>query len=304
MVCRLASLVLLASLASPARAAADFRVEWAPGAVCEEPARVAERVRALLSAPPRRRWVARVDLTDHGTELVASLELTAGTHRERRRLSDPRCEPLIEALAAIVALSIDAVEQRTEPVPEPEPEPEVGLATSDGSPLGLDLGVGGRALVGPMPGPSAGIDVHARLRWDALRVGFRLSAFPRAEARRADNAGAGGRFAGAELGLLVCAAQREDALELALCGQVALGLVSAEGFGIARPGSAVGPIVSLGPAAWIGWWPDDVIGVALDLGVSASPIEARYVLEGIGPVHVASGPELRGGVSLWVRSIP
>lgn len=95
-------------------------------------------VRARVTPPPDLDLRARVEIVQRGAELAATLEIERASGTAMRRLHDPDCRALAEAITLVIAMAIDPDAALREPstmpraLPEPLDEGQVDPSTAPG----------------------------------------------------------------------------------------------------------------------------------------------------------------------------
>lgn len=292
-------LAVLAAVAStaPGVAAAQVLVDAVTVPGCPDlPARIAASLGAAYERESAH-VVASIVETEDGYAGEVSIELPGAVPVEQS-LRDPSCEVLVDALALVVAITIDpdlllspGVVPEPEPVAPDVPDEAAPLALPPASPTGPLLGglirLGGGAVVALLPDVAPTLELATGITiddWVRVEVSVR-GALPQVIRARPDG------DIGAEVGLLwgavgLCLAPRPVA-ELAVGGCVALeaGAALGVGRGITEPALAPAPLWAVEGSARLEWWTGPILGFVLSIGVVVPMVRPIFTIDGLGRVY-------------------
>lgn len=298
-------------LMQPAAGDADA-VRWDVPTACPSQASLQGEVRRLLGGADPDWSVVRVDgriqETADGFGLTLVVETADGS--TQRRLSAPRCEPLVDSAALYVAMAVDPAamvggppepEPEPEPQPQPQPDPQPESAAPRPAPKrAFDLRATGGVVVAAyaQPGGAAGLAGSLSLRSVRLELGGTFSGWSPISLGEGD-AAASVMSVGVEA--RACPSFRRGSVELFGCGGVGLGVVRARGVSVDRVQAASRLGVDAVVATGLGWWATDRFGLWLEPAMLVGLYRPRFVVEGVQGA-VTQGPlAARVTVGIQVR---
>jgi hypothetical protein len=277
-----ASALLCASIvAAPSAASASFA--WHAPDVCPSADGMNARLGELLAHRPSAtdEWQVTVEIQRAADGFQATIALDGPAGQAQRELSDTSCVALSEAVCVLIALAIDSQDE-VAPAVEPEIEPPPPAP----APSWWPWAAGGiAAQVGMLPHAMVGPVLEVGLRFDALRLAIRGTLVPWAEARVPERPSAGGTFLAGWAELRGCAAADLAPVELAACGALELGAVTARGFGVSRPGSGESVWVAFGLAGVAAIEVSAGVWLRLEIGGSVPFARPVFTLLEVGTVH-------------------
>jgi hypothetical protein len=292
-------------------------LQWDGTAACPDAGLARERLEAYLAqsegAASSEAVIARVVVSETEAGLEASLELSTAWGESRRTLRADRCEDIADAVALVVATTIDpllgirdphdggpAIEPEPEPLPEPEPEPlpdpdplppvdtpppEADREASDRTPDPPPKRPAARSpitLLGAFgAGVGAGLRLHAGavldasmgVQWRRLRV-LALGWYGFSGSRPVEGTPEGTiALRSWGAGLLACGVPGFGRFELPTCAGIEAGALHGESDGLAQPDSTWRPW--LGVAARVGLHLRITPRVALALDVHGTGVVLR-----------------------------
>ncbi len=319
----------LATLFVPAAALAEPAISWsAPRQHCPDEAAFRQQLQRFLGRP-----LAEHEEVLRGAEIVvqhldtgfaAQLTISTDAGQERREVSDPQCQTLMQAAAFIVATVLDpelALNDPGLPLPvDAGPEPAQGAPRSQpeqresrseartetpprapGSlrnrpartslaPDRLQLQIGPAVVFGLMPQIAFGGQLAGGVAWDRISTQLELDYWIPQEQERPELRA---RYSAVSLGIELCYAAvahaTEDVLQLcvgALGGQLHAQPISG--------GTAAGELIAQSQAAWysaalatgVVRWPRWGWGaLRTTLRGGLNWVRPRFTLENVGDVH-------------------
>jgi hypothetical protein len=270
---------------------ATWELQWDAPRECPADTAIAEQIAALVPSPTGGEGVlvvdARVEPRDGGYLLTLRTEFL--DRHDEREVRAPACDELAEAVALVVAISLDpslelagGAVPEPEPAPEPEPTPsDTGVPTDVGdrstpdratiralalprkdaperrgprarSPDAWHVRLGPQLEIGTLPPFGGGIDLAVGLAWRWVRLEIHGAwLWPR---RASGPSSSGGIFQLGLAGARGCARPRAGRVELPVCVGLDAGAVRVDG-------------VNLDPARTVhGPWLSPNVGVGLSVG--------------------------------------
>jgi hypothetical protein len=158
------------------------------------------------------------------------------------------------------------------------------------------LFAGGGVLFEALPGAAAYAFAGAELGTRGLWLAPRLSLLPRVNDDLARNVDA--RYDGLGAALAACAGTSVGATNLAACATGSATAVRGRSWGASESGSAVAPWYAAGANGSLTWPDDSLLSVRLEAALQVSLNQPRFVIEGLGEVHVI--PRLAPSIGLSV----
>lgn len=307
----------------------DVELAWSAPPDCPP----AESVRTMLDAHLRpvdtpQRVDASVDVVRTDDGYVAELSITLGDRRSARTLHAARCPALAEAVALVIAVTVESshspgdatVEPPVAPiVPELPPTtvtaPSRGGATVAAIPaavprespprrartIGMHARLFGAVEWGPLPGTSGGPGVAIGMRGRGFRVELGAAGLLPRRTTLAQDDRVQARFAAWSIGARGCGVPARARLEFPLC-------IAAEGGALegAGRGATVNPTRTRRPwfalAAGPGLAFAPIPRIALLVGVDAVvPLWRAQFLVGGVEIHRPRPVGVRGVVGLEIR---
>lgn len=196
---------------------------------------------------------AKITADARGYTLELVLQDAGGT--QRRVLENPRCEPLADATAVILAVAAEplAVAAQVEPLalapavaaPSPLGDDALELSPAPGPSRprerpALALSFGPAAGVGPARRLAAGVAFGLAVLWPRARLDVRGSYWFPSPLRFPGYTGSGADLSLAAGAVRGCPRRVQRTIALQICGGIELGVLQAQGVGLARTERARG----------------------------------------------------------------
>ncbi|WP_437546157.1 hypothetical protein WME97_41515 [Sorangium sp. So ce367] len=188
------------------------------------------------------------------------------------------------------------------PAASPSPGASAAPAQGPSRPLELrgTLRASGVLDTASLPAVAPGAGIAAGMLIGAVRVELSGTYFG-AQQAFVERTTMGGDVQLTTGGLRVCYAMRYRSIELGPCAGVEVGVMSADSFGAASPGSNRALWVAPHPGALATFTLSDRLRVPLTIDVPFPVTRDRFVLVGIGAVHRSAAATLRASLGVEVR---
>jgi hypothetical protein len=286
--------------------APELALGWDAPDGCPDEAEVAARVEELLGrtldASSRDPVVAQGVIRREGEQrFELTLWFRTATGAGTKTFEGQTCDVLADAAALVLTAAVGDPASAPEVV-DPKPEPpedrsvtktaptKVAEPTDEDEPRSVVAGAvraGAAGLLGPLPGPTLGVEAAAALLVRRARVELRFAYwFPRRA--EADGGGRGAEIQLWTLGLRGCWAPGVKIVEFPLCGGVQAGPMRGDGFGLGAPTSTrlawvafdAGAAIAVVPWPFLGFW------LGADLIMPAT--RPGFEIDDLGLVHRAA----------------
>lgn len=268
------------------------------------------------AAEPEQRLQV-VALVDHPADggWVLRLEIVSGASREQRELLGDSCQALVDSVAVMLALQLNAPPARTvespppaaEPVapppapPEPVAPPKPARAGAPSERGKVQLGVS--AALDSVALPELALGGRFELGWVPGRVilGLSASTWPTQEQSLSSAGSGSASFGFRAAALVVCHATWGSAVRLGPCLSAEVGELSAQSFGVRVPDGV--SELWLAGLAGVGLWLPFSESLLLSGGLSlVVPLRRpEFVIEGVGQIHQPAPLGGRGSLGLTAR---
>ncbi|MEX1365327.1 MAG: hypothetical protein AB1Z98_19520 [Nannocystaceae bacterium] len=326
---------LATGLAPPPR---RVDTDWQGPAACEQGERLQTTVDSLLDPRgPTARATVRVDPIDRGWR--AEIEIDVDGARVRRVVDGGPCAAVADAVALIVAVTVDPVGAGTRvgerlapspptasvadapslvPLPSASPTgpPRPAIAVSrpgpaspsdaqrarSPSPRSASLLVDGGITSGLLPGIGGRVGGGAALWWRRARLALTAAhGFARA-LEHPDGVDAGANLSMTAGRLSACWAPALGRLSLPVCGGVEAGAYSASGFGLQQTARVRSPWVALVPHVRPTVWVTRWLGLAAAIELPIALLRPTFAIDDFPAPLVVVGPAgARAGLSIELR---
>ncbi len=276
---------------------------WEAPPPCPAGHDIEAEITRLVGKPARERGTLRAFVQVTGSDEEGWRARVRSEYAGRsgeRVLSGTTCRAIAKAAALVIALTIDSnagkLEESTQPTPREREQPPPSAApdtvvrpgpAARAAPSVWFIGLGPRSELGLLKEPGIGLELGFGALIPAGSLEISGAAYL-PESITVRQTGAGGRFVLLSAGLRLCPHLARSGIELFACAGASFDRLSAEGFGVTSPGSAVANLVTfaLGPRV------DIPLSAAfrLTLGIDGNytPGRASFVIENVGRVHTAT----------------
>lgn len=303
---------LVTSLGDDARAESDLVLDWSGPAECPSRSDVEAQVRRTLGASNRPR--KKISVEGRASRRRQGYRVTLHTRVAEtdgeRILDGDTCTEVADAAALVIALAIDpdALAPPPEPAlpplrPSPPATPPARPAPSPSpreAPAPWFVGAGVGATMGSVPSPATSF--VARVGWTDGRVRLVAYATTSLETERVIAPDVGGSFAATTFGVRGCGGiLRAGALALWGCAGIELDRVTGRGFGVDRPGRAVGTWAAPTLAVLPTWNVSRHLAVLLEGAVATPLSRPRFRLDDVGEVFRPGGLTAQVDVAVELR---
>ena len=276
-------------------ALATLRVDWDAPPACPSAADLEARVVALVPPGEERLLVATVDAQVKKEPLRwrASLEVTVPQGRTRREVVGRTCEELTDAVALLVAATLDPVGARRQlsgtrdgpPKPPPRSRKVRGIVGIAGTGTFAALPRFGGGLLG-----SAGIDTRY-VRAEAVTT------YEAPQLRLLDSeVGAGAVFDLWTVGARGCGVGRVQTLVIPVCAGVEVGRLRARGEGLEAGRRIRLTHARVAVGAGLAWSATRWLEVRADVAGLVTLTPWRVVIEDLGELHRSRPVGVRAGL--------
>lgn len=303
-------------------------VTWEAPAGCPDQSALEGRLDTLLDRDVTELGVD-FDVTVVKAEpgFSAQIEVSSDQSSQTRDLRSQRCETLLEAVAVVIALTVEeealawqasetpiepiapiAPEPRPQPPPQPPPQPQ----PSDGPPSTnpdpsapvVSTWVEGGLAVGPLPEPTGLVGVRLRGGHGRWRLGLSANYGIVRAVRYDEPSDVGGRFqsvSGAAEGCFAVAAARR--VGVPLCGGVRAGALIAQGIGLPEVNRPTRGFVELEAGPDLTVLPGSRVLLVFALRARLALLRPRFGTEPYGTLFVAPlvGLSLSAGLGFRIR---
>lgn len=320
------ALAVLVWLADPAE---HPTLRWDAPAECPSEAEVVARTEGLLGQPLadyERTLDVRAEVEHASTPAESRWRVRLVLGERVRELEAGECETLADAVALIVAGTIDptALDHGDEPEPTPEPAPELAPALEpapapepapEPSPpveapkpahvSGL-IRLGGGLLLGPLPGLAGTPSLSVGLDLRALRIAMSGSWALSRPARYAAEPGVGVEVSLGWATLHLCGVPQLAVIELPICVGIRAGGMRGRAVGIERPGIETLPWLAFEAGAGVVWTNALGLGPFVEVAAVVPALRPGFAVDGAGVLHRADpvGVRVIAGLELRVPAIP
>jgi hypothetical protein len=307
---------------------ATWELEWSAPETCPDAKAIREQVAALVPSHAGGEGVLHVDgrVEPRESGYVLTLHTAFGDRHDEREVRALACDELAEALALVVAISLDPsldVSRGIAPEPEPEPDPLDGGSRSDPadlpsadppdertidapprvepsrrrpttrSPQAWLVRLGPQLEIGSLPPFGGGFDLAVGLLWRWVRLEIHGAwAWPR---RASGPQASGGVFQLGIAGARGCARPRAGRVELPVCLGLDAGAVRVDSVNLDPARTRHGPWLApnLGVGLWVG---GARVGFFTLLEASVAVVRPRILVgdEAIFRSSIVSGRWLAG----------
>lgn len=313
----------LVIMGADARAEPPIVLVWDAPSECPSQSVVMDRIHQRLGGKPAagRSRLAATAKVEHQPDARYRVRLRTdlgGIEGERELVTDS-CESLADAAALVLALTFDpeavaaAKEQARMEQPPPAPAPTVAprpapavvqkpppVERVEEKPWNVAVHAALDVSVGALPGAGIGANGGVALIWSRVHVALGCSGYP-PQSTTLEGQSAGGSFWLIDGSVWAGYAVLVEPLYIAPGLGLEIGVMSAEGISVPRPGEGAG--------LWLTPFASGVfaipiappLGLRLELAVGIPVFRPQFVLERLGTVHRAApavgrfsvGPELR-----------
>ncbi len=271
---------------------------WQAPPPCPAAQEIEREIARLVGNPAAERGTLRalVEVTgsdDEGWRARVRSEY-AGQSGERV-LSGTNCRAVAKAVALVIALTIDSNAGKREmpaapPVRErevPAPAPPATPPPPPPGPSPWFIALGPRSELGLLKEPGIGFELGLGARIPAGALELTGAAYL-PQSITVQHTAAGGRFLLVGAGLRLCPRIARGGIDLFACAGASFDRLSAEGFGVTSPGSAVANLVTfmLGPRVDVAL--NGTLRLSFGIDANYTPGRASFVLQNIGRVHTAT----------------